>query len=119
MRISESTKRLDPSDDKYAELGFNLSYAERLERMCGPVPKESTGTKIKVSAEPATKMMRKQRAYCMCNSSNDPTGEGMIQCGTCKKWYHFGCLRKVKTDVSEWVGRKSSVPFNCFVHNIV
>ena len=33
----------------------------------------------------------KRKIYCVCRMPNNKK-RGMIQCGSCKKWYHFDCI---------------------------
>lgn len=48
---------------------------------------------------PSSIMGKKLPVYCVCRKPYD--GEKMVECSTCKEWFHCSCIRLAVTNISE------------------
>ena len=51
--------------------------------------------------QPISIMEKKLLVHCVCRKPYD--GEKMVECSTCKEWFHCSCMRLSDTNVSELV----------------
>ncbi|KAI9320710.1 hypothetical protein BX666DRAFT_1225656 [Dichotomocladium elegans] len=60
--------------------------AEALE----PIQEGAHSGEAKQPTRPKRKKTRRQNVYCICQQPD--TGEAMVQCDQCDKWYHCRCM---------------------------